>query len=136
MNSGLERNLRGVYEPSVLQMEMKMKGLRWLLVAATIAFFPACASSRNYEERPRTFVEVDNQALADMTVYVFRGAQRVRLGLATGLRKTRFTIPQGIVFVSTTLRFQADPVGGSATPVSEEISVTEGEEVVLRIPPR
>lgn len=113
-----------------------MKGIRWLLVAATIAFIPACASSSKYEERPRTYVEVDNQALLDMTVYVFRGTQRVRLGLAGGLKKTRFAIPQGIVFGTTSLRFQADPVGGRATSLSEEINVTEGEEVVLLIPPR
>jgi len=54
--------------------------------------------------------------------------------MATGLRRTRFKLPQGLVFGSTSLRFMADPVGGSATPVSEEIQVTEGEEVVLRIP--
>ena len=112
-----------------------MKALRWLIVAAAVAFVPACASSKNFQERPRTTVTVDNQALADMTVYVFRGSQRIRLGMATGLRKTTFTIPQGIVFGATSVRFMADPVGGAATPVSEEITVSEGEEVVLRIPP-
>ena len=113
-----------------------MRKLKWLAIAAAVAFMPACASSKGATPRPQTFIEVDNQALADMTVYVFRGSQRVRLGMATGLRKSRFAIPQGIVFGSTSLRFQADPVGGSATPLSEEISVTEGETVVLRIPPR
>ena len=113
-----------------------MRKLKWLAIAAAIVFVPACASSKGAEERARTFIEVDNQALADMTVYVFRGSQRVRLGMATGLRRSTFTLPQGIVFGTTTLRFQADPVGGSATPISEAISVTEGETVVLRIPPR
>ena len=113
-----------------------MRRLGWLALAAVVAFVPAaCATGKGVEQRPQTLVEVDNQALADMTVYVFRGSQRVRLGMATGLRKSRFALPRGIVFGSTSLRFQADPVGGSATPVSEEISVTEGETVVLRIPP-
>ena len=92
-----------------------MRKLKWLAVAAAIAFLPACASSKGVQDRPRTYIEVDNQALADMTVYVFRGSQRVRLGMATGLRRSTFTIPQGIVFGTTTLRFQADPVGGAAT---------------------
>jgi hypothetical protein len=35
----------------------------------------------------------------------------------------------------TTLRFFADPIGGNRTPVSEEITVQEGDEVGLRIPP-
>jgi hypothetical protein len=105
------------------------------LLALALFFVAACATGKGIEERPTTTVEVDNQALADMTIYVFRGSQRIRLGMATGLRRTRFKLPQGIVFGSTSLRFMADPVGGSATPVSEEIQVTEGEEVVLRIPP-
>ncbi len=113
-----------------------MRKLRWLALAAAVAFVPACASSKGATQRERTYIEVDNQALADMTVYVFRGSQRVRLGMATGLRKSTFAIPQGIVFGTTVLRFQADPVGGSATPISEEISVSEGDTVVLRIPPR
>lgn len=117
-----------------------MQRLRWLALAAGIFFTAACASSgtsgQMRGERLKTIVEVDNQALADMTVYVLRGSQRVRLGLATGLSRTRFTIPQGIVFGATSLRFFADPVGGRATPVSEEVTVVEGEEVVLRIPPQ
>ena len=112
-----------------------MRKLRWLAVALTIAFLPGCASGgKPAPERLRTSVEVDNQAVLDMTVYVLRGGQRVRLGLATGLSKSTFIIPQGLIFGTTSLRFLADPVGARATPVSEEISVTEGETVVLRIP--
>jgi hypothetical protein len=33
------------------------------------------------------------------------------------------------------IRFQADPIGGNRTPFSEEITVSPGETVVLRIPP-
>lgn len=115
-----------------------MTRLKWLAVVAAVASIAACASAAGKqaaEARPRTTVEVDNQALADMNIYVVRGGgQRIRLGMATGLSKTRFTIPQGIVFGSTSLRFLADPVGSRATPVSEEITVVEGDVVVLRIP--
>ena len=113
-----------------------MRKLRWLVAATAIAFVSACSSNpKPGQQRPATMVEVDNQALLDMTVYVMRGSQRIRLGLATGLSKSKFTIPQGVMFGTTSLRFLADPVGANATPVSEEISVTEGETVVLRIPP-
>ncbi len=114
-----------------------MKRLTCLALAATVALASACATSAGTQaaqQRPVTTVQVENQALYDMTVYVVRGGQRIRLGLATGLSKTRFTIPQGILFGLTSLRFVADPVGGRNTPVSEEIMVQEGEEVVLRIP--
>jgi hypothetical protein len=115
-----------------------MTRLKWLALVAAVASIAACASAAGKQAaaaRPRTMVEVDNQALADMNIYLVRGGQRIRLGMATGLSKTQFTIPQGIVFGSTSLRFMADPVGGRATPVSEEITVVEGEVVVLRIPP-
>lgn len=135
----MERNLPSGCDYEPLLTEITLRKFGWLALVSSLAFASACASSgsgnQDSQQRPKTTVEVDNQALLDMTVYVVRGGQRVRLGIATGLSKTRFTIPQGIVFGSTSLRFLADPIGGNATPVSEEISVSEGEEVVLRIPP-
>lgn len=115
-----------------------MKIVRRLMVVAACTLAAACASAganpKTTRGEPAT-VLVDNQSFVDMTVYVLRGAQRVRLGLATGLSKTRFTLPRGFVFAGTSLRFVADPIGGAKSPVSEEITVGEGEEIELRIPP-
>ncbi len=114
-----------------------MRAIKLLLVAALCSVAPACATPAGRAaatEREATTVLVQNQALLDMTVYILRGSERIRLGTATGLRDTRFTIPQGIVFGATSLRFLADPIGSNRTPVSEEITVQEGEEIVLRIP--
>jgi hypothetical protein len=84
----------------------------------------------------KTTVRVENQGFADMTVYVLVGGQRVRLGLATGSSTTNFTIPGYLVGNGIQqLRFIADPVGSNRLPVSDEISVTPGDEVVLTIPP-
>lgn len=106
-----------------------------LFLAATL-MMPACASSgaNASREEPATLI-VDNRALLDHTIYVLRGAQRVRLGVATGLQKTRLTIPAGIVLGATTLRFMADPIGGTRNPVSEEINIQAGDEIGLTIPP-
>lgn len=116
-----------------------MAAIRRIVILAGCALLAGCASSGTggnaAEQREPTIVIVDNQALLDMTVYALRGVQRIRLGTATGLSKTRFTIPRGIIFGATPLRFLADPIGGNRTPVSEEITVSEGEEVVLTIPP-
>lgn len=87
------------------------------------------------EPVPPTRLRVENQAFLDMTVYVYRSSQRIRLGNATGNATTRFTIPSNLIFGSTPLRFQADPIGGKRTPVSQEISVSPGDEVMLTIPP-
>jgi len=121
------------------QEETMMMTLRRIALLAAAAAISACASAgggtESREARPVTTVVVDNQALLDMTVYVLRGGQRVRLGHATGVSRTRFTIPYGVVFGATTLRFLADPIGSGRMPVSEEITVREGDELMLRIPP-
>ena len=112
--------------------------VRRLLIVAACAVVAACASTGTNSQTPkdeRATVLVDNQGFVDMTIYVLRGSQRVRLGLATGLAKSRFTLPRGFVFAGTSLRFVADPIGGRRSPVSEEITVSEGEEIELRIPP-
>jgi len=113
-----------------------MRLLRKALFLAACLVVPACASTgaNASREEPATLV-VDNRALLDHTIYVLRGAQRVRLGVATGLRKTTLTIPAGIILGSTTLRFLADPIGGSRNPVSEEINISAGDEIGLTIPP-
>ena len=99
----------------------------------------ACASkgtTGSLDKPLPTTVVVDNQGVLDMTIYILRGAQRIRLGIAGGLTKTRLTIPSSAVYGSVTLRFLADPIGGSRSPVSEEIAISEGDEIGLRIPPR
>ncbi len=87
------------------------------------------------EPVPPTRLRVENQAFLDMTIYVYRSSQRVRLGVATGNSVTRLTIPSSLIFGATALRFQADPIGGNRTPLTQEITVAPGDEVVLTIPP-
>ena len=82
-----------------------------------------------------TQLEVQNQAFLDMTVYVIRGGQRVRLGQARGNGTTTLRIPESMLTGPTTLRFLADPIGSSRTPVSTEIVVNPGDTVSLVIPP-
>ena len=82
-----------------------------------------------------TLLVVDNQAFPDMTIYALEGGRRVRLGLAGGNSQTKFTLPKYLVRNLTSIRFQADPIGSSRAPVSDEITVSPGDEVTLRIPP-
>jgi hypothetical protein len=80
-------------------------------------------------------LQVENRAFADMVIYAVRGAQRVRLGLATGNSTKSFTIPNYLIGGAGPLRFVADPIGGDRTPVSEEMAVQPGDIVTLTIPP-
>jgi hypothetical protein len=81
-------------------------------------------------------LQVDNQGFSDMVIYAVSGGQRVRLGLATGHSTRMFTLPRYLVRGSGTLRFLADPVGGTRTPVSEEMTVQPGDLVTITIPPQ
>ena len=107
-----------------------------LLMSASVLSFGSCSRATRGSERPETAVVVDNQSSFEMTIYVWRGAERVRLGTARAITQTRLRLPPGFVFGATTLRFQADPIGSTRTPISSEILVQEGDEVLLRIPPR
>ena len=114
-----------------------MKLPQRLLILVTAGFLAACAHGRApINPQDDTTVRVENQATLDMNIYVLRGSERIRLGTVTGLATQVLKIPKNIIFGATPLRFLADPIGSSRTPVSEEIVVTAGDEVTLRIPPR
>jgi len=114
--------------------------IRAALVAGIALALGACSHQVAPEEgtggpKPPTVLKVENQGFVDMTIYVLSSGQRVRLGLAVGNTTTRFRIPDYLVGGLTPLRFLADPVGGTRMPVSDQITVSPGEEVDLVIPP-
>jgi hypothetical protein len=84
----------------------------------------------------QTTLEVTNQWFADMDIYVVQSGQRIRLGLATGNSTSDFVIPSAIVNgAAIRLRFIASPIGGTHSPVSDEITVSPGDNLQLTIPP-
>jgi len=104
-----------------------------------LAILTACAGrtqDTGAEPASSATVEVENQGFTDMVVYAISGGQRVRLGLATGNSTKSFTIPRYLLGGAGPIRFLADPIGGSSTPVSEEMSIRPGDVVTLTIPPR
>lgn len=107
---------------------------------ATLAIMTvACGGGRSNDQgiipEERTILRVENDAFNDMRIYVRQGGQRIRLGTATGKSVSTFRLPRSVVYGLVTLRFEADPIGGRGSSLSEEITVSPGEEVVLRIPP-
>ena len=81
-------------------------------------------------------LRVENRAFADMVVYVVSSSgARQRLGTVTGNSTARFRLPATATSFGN-VRFLADPIGSNRTPVSEEIAVRPGDEVVLEIPPQ
>jgi hypothetical protein len=117
---------------------MGHKVLLTLALACIAVAAPGCrppAATPAGAEEQRATVRVENRASLDMNIYLLRGAERIRLGTASALSTQRFRIPPGVIFGPTTLRFLADPIGSTRTPISDEIIVNPGDEVVLTIPP-
>jgi hypothetical protein len=112
--------------------------IRVFALAAMCVTLAVCSrnprpSSGNAQEQ--TTLRVENQGFSDMTIYAIQEGQRIRLGLATGNSTSVFKIPDYLLGAANTIRFLADPVGGTRTPVSDEISVHPGDQVTLTIPP-
>jgi hypothetical protein len=130
----IEREGRGEWRAMNARRAVAM-----VLMMACLALAGACSRNNNPDESaepvPPTRLRVENQAFLDMTIYVYRSSQRIRLGTATGNSVTRLTIPANLIFGATPLRFQADPIGGNRAPISSEITVAPGDEVILTIPP-
>src|SRR6476660_5529524 len=112
--------------------------LRSFSLGAVLILSAGCAGG-NQRPAPNpdapAVLQVENRGFADMVIYAVSGSQRLRLGLATGNSTKSFTIPASLVRIGGPLRFLADPVGGTRTPVSDEMVVQPGDVVTLTIPP-
>lgn len=109
-----------------------MRAIHTLL--ALLLLLAACApQSGPVPEGPETVLRVDNRSFTQMNIYVLRGSQRIRLGSVPGVSTRSFELPRNLVFGTTALRFLADPLGSSRTPITREIPVREGDELVLTI---
>jgi len=109
-----------------------------VLVMATGISLGGCVhTSQVPQDAPeRTVLKVENQGFPDMNVFVLsEGSNRVRLGTVTGTSNAYFTLPAYLIRGIRELRFQALPIATPRGPVSQSITVTPGDTVVLVIPP-
>jgi hypothetical protein len=106
-----------------------------LLVGATAAACAPRSTRGDILPGNAATVRVDNQAMLDVNVYLFRSGQRTRLGTVTALTTRTFVLPRTVVGTAVTVQFVAAYIGSNRAPVSEEVVVWEGDEVELRIPP-
>jgi hypothetical protein len=111
---------------------------RWLVLALVVASL-GCSTghrARDANDGPvRTTIDVQNEDFNDMTVYVLANGARTRLGIAPGNKTTVLTIPAYLLDGVPLMRFVAEPIGGNRTPVSEEVDVNPGDQLVMIIQP-
>lgn len=105
-----------------------------LLLAATVACAPRAATNGAAAAWEGATLVVHNQSSDHMTIYAVRGAERVRLGQIVALARQEFSIPYTLVN-GVALRFQADPLASSRSPISHEVVVWAGDTVTMTIPP-
>jgi hypothetical protein len=128
-----------------------MRQLRFAVLALTILLAAGCAGNAQEQESTdasgidplipnqqarakQTTLRVENQAFADMVIYVIQGSSRIRIGQVSGGSTVVLRIPETAVG-NGTVQFLADPIGGNRTPISDTISVSPGDQIQLTIPP-
>lgn len=113
------------------------------ILMATAATLAVTACGGGYQTAPpgavapedNTTLRVENQSLSDMRIYVWRGGQRIRLGTANLGTTANFKLPRSVVLGMTSIRVLAEPIAGHGTAVSEELTVSPGDDIVMRILP-
>lgn len=118
---------------------MRLKSLALVITLSFLSTGTACNRSKSTAEAPvpATIVDVVNQGLPEMDVYVSRtpSPTLIHLGVAPGSVTTKLSIPDSLmVSGAASLKFFADPVGRVHTSVSSTILVHRGDIVTLRIP--
>ncbi len=106
-----------------------------LLLALAV---PACSrtgpqSAEDAAQAP-TVLRVENQSFYDMDIYMVRQAgDRVRLGSVSSQQTANLTIPSGLLFGLSTVRFVARPLAGPGAEISQNITVAAGDTVMMTI---
>ena len=77
-------------------------------------------------------VQIDNQNINDMSVYLVRSGSRFLIGQAGGLSKTTLTIPDGMT-PDSRVRLLAEPLGGSRPISTPALIVPPGQRIYWSI---
>jgi hypothetical protein len=78
-------------------------------------------------------VQVDNQNISDMNIYLLRSGTRWLVGQAGGLSKSTLTIPGSVAPTDLRVRLLADPIGGSRPVTTPLLIVPRGQRIYWSI---
>lgn len=115
---------------------------RTMVLGWTLVSLMAVAGCASGNQRPttdasgskaQTYLTVDNTLPESFQMYVTDGVRRLRMGTVMPLRKTRLVIPPSVIFPAVSLEFLAQPMSNSGPAISERLTVSPGENVVLQL---
>jgi hypothetical protein len=78
-------------------------------------------------------VQIDNQNINDMSIYLLRSGTRFLVGQAGGLSKTTLTIPEAMTPTDLRVRLIAEPIGGSRPIATPVLIVPSGQRIYWSI---
>ncbi len=112
------------------------------LVLMTLTVLASCKSTSEQTDVsdpsgvPPAIITVHNSNVLDMTVYVQRNTQRIRLGMVTAGGEKTFTLSESLIADAPLLRFIADPIGSARSILIDELNIFPGDEIALYISAR
>ncbi len=81
----------------------------------------------------KTVLEVRNERLDDMVVYVVYGGLPTELGVVHAMQKTTFTLPRSLTRARASMRFMVRRFGAQVTITSRDVLIEPGDHIQLRI---
>lgn len=107
------------------------------MVTAASLLLAGTACSRNPGARMptpdvATTIEVENQALSDIVVYVANGGARFRLGLVPSQSTSKFSMPRQLKQTNGSVQFVARPIAGRAYALPS-VLVSAGQRIMVRL---
>jgi hypothetical protein len=132
--------------PDGVRMEMNKMNKVWQLRAGLMSLLvlsAACGASRSTvagaapttgatgtEPGSRAIaVQVDNQNLSDMNIYIVNGTKRWLVGQVGGRRKTTFGIAPGLAMSAGRVRLVADGAGAAVKLATPPLLVAPGQSI-------
>ena len=109
--------------------------LHVLVASGLLACATPPAQTATTVEQDRAVVQVENQRMSDVNVFVLNGGTKLRLGRVGAKRTAQFTIPSGVVSRAREVEFLAESLSGGSPAVSQRIWMAPGERVRLVLSP-
>ena len=78
-------------------------------------------------------VQIDNQNISDMSIYLLKGGSRWLVGQAGGMSKSTLIIPASVAPTDLRVRLLADPIGGSRPVTTPLLIVPRGQRIYWSI---